>query len=222
MPATAPLVRVHANPYPTVSAQVQNNLTARNLTCFNLGKGISYTENFCPKDPSNVMCCVENKCNAAGKDGMCRSKAQGCPGGNFADGGLCPGGGDAACCVPDPGMTQTIPQKILAQAETAAGLPYAWGGGSCDGPTADSPPWQYGDIGFDCSGLVCWAVCKVTGRDLFSEGLRNTRAMYCADEAKLKYKKVPFAERQAGDAIFFGGACDCGSSESIHHVGLMM
>lgn len=52
------------------------------------------------------------------------------------------------------------------------------------------PPWQNGEIGYDCSGLIGWAVCQVTGRDLFSEGLRVTRSMYCASEEKLRYKYV--------------------------------
>ncbi|GAB1194132.1 hypothetical protein APSETT444_003373 [Aspergillus pseudonomiae] len=82
----------------------------------------------------------------------------------------------------------TTGQKILSKALTAAGTPYAWGGGSCEGPSHDQPPYQYGDIGYDCSGLVCWAVCQVTGRDLFSEGLRVTSDMYCAKEKELKYK----------------------------------
>lgn len=103
-----------------------------------------------------------------------------------------------------------------------------------------SPPWKYGDIGFDCSGLVAWAVCQVTGRNLFSEGLRVTHSMYCASEAKLKYKyvsgvdrglmivtnmvkrKYPYAQRKLGDAVFFGGACSCSNPDTIHHVGLMM
>lgn len=87
----------------------------------------------------------------------------------------------------------TTGQKILDKALTAAGTPYAWGGGSCKGPTHDQPPYQYGDIGYDCSGLVCWAVCQVTGRDLFSEGLRVTSDMYCAEEKELKYKYVFFS-----------------------------
>ena len=48
-----------------------------------------------------------------------------------------------------------------------------WAGGNCKGKTGG---------GFDCSGLVSWAVCQVTGRDLFKEGLRVTRSMYCASE----------------------------------------
>ena len=54
-----------------------------------------------------------------------------------------------------------------------------WGGGSCSGPTSG---------GFDCSGLVSYAVCQVTGRNLFNEGLRVTYTMYCASEATLKYQ----------------------------------
>ena len=78
---------------------------------------------------------------------------------------------------------QDVGAKILAQAMEAAGLAYNWGGGSCRGPSG-SPK------GFDCSGLVAWAVCKVTGRDLFSEDLRQTAAMYCAPKSKLQYRYV--------------------------------
>lgn len=35
-------------------------------------------------------------------------------------------------------------------------------------------------------------------------------------------RKYPYAERQVGDAVFFGDACSCDDSDSIHHVGLMM
>jgi cell wall-associated NlpC family hydrolase len=81
-----------------------------------------------------------------------------------------------------------VGKEILSTAMTAKGMPYAWGGGACSGPTDDQPPYDYGDVGYDCSGLVCWAVCKVTGRDLFTEGLRVTSSMYCASESKLEYK----------------------------------
>ncbi|KAF2735543.1 hypothetical protein EJ04DRAFT_390768, partial [Polyplosphaeria fusca] len=114
----------------------------------------------------------------------------------------------------------TLGEKILAKAKEAKGIPYHWAGGNCAGPTGG---------GFDCSGLVSWAVCQMTGRDLFSEGLRVTRSMYCASEKTLKYKHVPWEERRAGDAVFFGrtakGSCaeHCeGDREEIHHVGLMM
>lgn len=89
---------------------------------------------------------------------------------------------------PRSNSTSGVGQKILDKAMTAAGVPYAWGGGSCAGPTHDEPPYEYGDIGYDCSGLVCWALCQVTGRDLFTEGLRVTSSMYCASESTLGYK----------------------------------
>ncbi|CAI7612126.1 unnamed protein product [Penicillium pancosmium] len=129
----------------------------------------------------------------------------------------------SAVAVPHSNTSSTdVGKKILSTAMTAKGTPYAWGGGSCSGPSDDQPPYDYGDVGYDCSGLVCWAVCKVTGRDLFTEGLRVTSSMYCASESKLGYKKHPLSKRRAGDAIFFGGECDCNESGSIHHVGLMM
>jgi len=115
----------------------------------------------------------------------------------------------------------SVGAQVLEQAMTQAGLPYAWGGGTCDGPSGDQPPYDYGDTGFDCSGLVCYAVCQITGRDLFSEGLRVTSTMYCASEEELGYTKYPYDERVPGDAIFFGGACECGTDD-IHHVGLAM
>lgn len=95
----------------------------------------------------------------------------------------------AASALPSLETRQgTVGQAILDKALTAAGTPYAWGGGTCQGPSEDNPPYEYGDTGYDCSGLVCWAVCQVTGRDLFTEGLRVTSTMYCADEATLGYK----------------------------------
>ncbi|KAI9374324.1 hypothetical protein BJX61DRAFT_540872 [Aspergillus egyptiacus] len=121
-----------------------------------------------------------------------------------------------------PSTRSTVGEAVLEKALEAEGLPYAWGGGSCDGPSGDKDPYDYGEVGFDCSGLVSWAVCQVTGRDLFSEGLRVTRSMYCADEETLGYTKYSYDERQAGDAVFFGGECDCDNWETIYHVGLMM
>jgi NlpC/P60 family len=121
----------------------------------------------------------------------------GCSGGSFHAGSSapypCPGDNDIQCCIqdtspPPPRGGDSVGAQVLAKAETAAGTPYAWGGGSCSGPSHDEPPYEYGDIGYDCSGLVCWALCQVTGRDLFTEGLRNTHTMYCASESDLKYK----------------------------------
>jgi hypothetical protein len=74
--------------------------------------------------------------------------------------------------------------KLLKKAMEEEGTPYVYGGGSCSGPTKG---------GYDCSGLVLYALCKVTGRNWFTSGpkaesLRRTGDMYCARESKLKYK----------------------------------
>jgi cell wall-associated NlpC family hydrolase len=51
--------------------------------------------------------------------------------------------------------------------------------------------------------------------------------MYCASDATLAangMRKVGYAERRVGDAVFFGNECSCASGKrnSIHHVGIMM
>lgn len=113
-------------------------------------------------------------------------------------------------------VTGNLGEQVLAKTKFAEGIDYLWGGGSCNGAQGG---------GFDCSGLVSWAICQVTGRNLFNESLRNTAMMYCATEERLKYKKVPYHERRPGDLVFFGGECDCSrghEQSSVHHVGVMM
>ncbi|KAK4168399.1 hypothetical protein QBC43DRAFT_285034 [Cladorrhinum sp. PSN259] len=188
-------------------------------------RGISYPQPFCPNDPDDVQCCVEIPCQVGTQTGFCRSVSNnGCSGGRFDPGNYCPGSQDIQCCLKGSSDGKTVGERVLAKAMEAAGVPYAWYGGSCSGPTGDAPPYNYGEVGFDCSGLVAWALCQVTGRDLFSHpaGLRNTRYMYCATQAQLGYAKYPFSQRKAGDAVFFGGACVCADENSIHHVGLVM
>ncbi|TGZ79573.1 hypothetical protein EX30DRAFT_365113 [Ascodesmis nigricans] len=190
----------------------------------------------CPGS-DDIKCCVKSSappntggsCSVPQGSGTCRSvSSQGCSGGKFYSGTgpnwPCPGSDDIQCCVTG-GTTPPsgdVGARILAKAMTQAGLPYAWGGGTCSGPSGDQPPYDYGEIGFDCSGLVCYAVCQITGRNLFAEGLRNTHNMYCAAESTLKYKKYPIAQRKAGDFVFYGGACDCSNWGNIHHVGIVM
>jgi cell wall-associated NlpC family hydrolase len=49
---------------------------------------------------------------------------------------------------------------IVAAAQSALGTPYLWGGGTSAGPSGGSP------AGFDCSGLVLWAVWQASGGKL--------------------------------------------------------
>lgn len=177
----------------------------------------------CPNDPDNVRCCTKSACSSGGN---CRWTSDCASGKTVSD--LCPGPNEFKCCM--PGETtggqggggggvdgeKNVGEKILAKAKEAEGVDYVWASGSCKGKT---------NGGFDCSGLLSWAVCQVTGRDLFNEGLRVTSQMYCASEAKRKYKKVLYEDRRAGDAIFWGGGCDCSNgpeNSGVHHVGIMM
>ncbi|GGG01416.1 hypothetical protein GCM10007304_14240 [Rhodococcoides trifolii] len=88
--------------------------------------------------------------------------------------------------------------NVVAAAMTKIGLPYAWGGGDRNGPTrgisdggvADS----YGDsmkTGFDCSGLVLYAVAQASGgaillSHLDSDQVADPRGQRISDPAQLQ------------------------------------
>jgi len=63
--------------------------------------------------------------------------------------------GLAASYVSPP--ASTLAAGIMTAAESALGAPYLWGGGNLAGPSGGPPP------GFDCSGLVRWAVWQASG-----------------------------------------------------------
>ncbi|KAH6619983.1 hypothetical protein C7974DRAFT_224281 [Boeremia exigua] len=145
------------------------------------GTGEIWIHDACPGTPEDIKCCTKPSCQQAGRSGDCRWSDR-CGSGFETLIGLCPGPSAFKCCVTTDdkhGDSGNIGKDILEKAKEAKGTPYSWGGGSCKGATKG---------GYDCSGLVSWAVCQVTGRDLFLEGLRVTRSMYCAPEIKLKYK----------------------------------
>lgn len=143
------------------------------------GAGETWINDACPGTPENIKCCTKASCQQAGRSGDCRWSDK-CGSGRETLSGLCPGPNAFKCCVPNKEDSGgDLGKKILKKAREAEGTPYSWGGGSCKGITKG---------GYDCSGLVSWAVCQVTGRDLFAEGLRVTRSMYCASEGKLKYE----------------------------------
>lgn len=105
--------------------------------------------------------------------------------------------------------------KDIAQyALSKRGTPYAWGGGDKDGPTKGihdgGTADQHGDfnkVGFDCSGLVLWAVYK---------GTKGKVELPHHTTAQLKEgKEIPMDKIETGDVVYFGG-----SKDSVEHTAI--
>jgi len=86
----------------------------------------------------------------------------------YAEVGSAPAGTGAAGTAPAGTPATTLPVNFASAEITAAegelGLPYVWGGGSYSGPSgsAIAPPALEGQPGFDCSGLVMYAVYQAS------------------------------------------------------------
>lgn len=96
--------------------------------------------------------------------------------------------------------------NVVAAAMKWQGTTYAWGGGTMDGPSrgqadggvADS----YGDfdkVGFDCSGLVIYAVGQASGRTI---ELPHYTVKQLNDP---RGQQIAMADIQPGDVVFPGG-----------------
>jgi cell wall-associated NlpC family hydrolase len=79
-------------------------------------------------------------------------------------------------------------QALVAAASTQVGMPYVWGGGDKNGPT---------DGGFDCSGLVLYAVAKASNGATVLPHLTN-------DQVTMG-QKIDKSNIQPGDAVFSNG-----------------
>ncbi|WP_315093253.1 C40 family peptidase [uncultured Cellulomonas sp.] len=117
--------------------------------------------------------------------------------------------GDSAAGSGCPEVSPSAAVAITA-AMRWLGTPYAWGGGSLDGPSLGSGSGA-STVGFDCSGLTryAWAQAGVllprTSRDQWNApGLRVTT----------------IAQLQAGDLLFF--ASDLHDASTIFHVALSL
>lgn len=99
-----------------------------------------------------------------------------------------------------PGATEYQQRIIdLANQAVSAGIPYAWGGGTLDGPgqgTTDGgaadAAGDYNKIGFDCSGLTRYLVAQASGVEL----PRTSGAQYAAGYL------VDAADARPGDLAF--------------------
>jgi NlpC/P60 family/Transglycosylase SLT domain len=96
--------------------------------------------------------------------------------------------------IPEFEIGAPVPTGAFAQAEIAAadrylGTPYVWGGGSIDGPTSVG-----GSVaGFDCSGLVLYAVYQASGGKI--------TLPHSSEEQATMGTAVPPAQLQPGDVI---------------------
>lgn len=99
-------------------------------------------------------------------------------------------------------------QQVTAAGKKWIGTPYAWGGGTVNGPSEGFAQGE-GTVGFDCSSLVMYAYYQGTGGDV---KLPRTSAAQYADTS---HHTVPLSQLQPGDLLFWGE-----SPETIHHVAL--
>lgn len=94
------------------------------------------------------------------------------------------------------------PAGSFAAAEIAAataqlGVPYVFGGGALDGPSGGPPP------GFDCSGLVRYAVHQASSGRLTLPRTADRQARIGALVAQGRGSTINLAGLQAGDVITF-------------------
>lgn len=106
---------------------------------------------------------------------------------------------------------------IVSAARHYLGTPYSWGGGDINGPSLGiySSPSLDGThtVGFDCSGLVLFAVYKSTGVTLAHSAESQGR------DARGQSIPRDWAKMQPGDVISFSED-GSGSSGSFGHVGI--
>lgn len=97
---------------------------------------------------------------------------------------------------------------IVASARRWIGTPYAWGGGTLNGPGNGQTP-DAGVVGFDCSSLVRYAIHHGTGRKVTLP--RTSREQYQAT----RHNPVESDQLQPGDLLFWGA-----NPKAIHHVAI--
>ncbi len=93
---------------------------------------------------------------------------------------------------PAKGAPKNVRDSIIAYSETLIGIPYKWGGTSCDG--------------FDCSGFTQHVFNKY--------GVSVPRI--AGDQYEQSYKKISIKQAQKGDLVFFG------KGKNITHVGIVV
>lgn len=118
------------------------------------------------------------------------------------------GGGDPSGCSGQSNVPASKIAKVVIAAEKKyLGTPYAWGGGTPDGPSGGMPP-DVGVKGFDCSSLQQYGYAKA-GINL----PRQSGQQYGAG------KHIPFSQAKPGDLVFWAAGRN---PQAIHHVALYL
>jgi cell wall-associated NlpC family hydrolase len=119
--------------------------------------------------------------------------------------------GAGAPCGAAPTATG-LGAAILAYAQSQAGIPYQFGGGTDTGPTPGYNSNGSGQPGWDCSGLVMYAVYQATrGKTSLPH---NADLQYHNPAIQL----IPYNQLQPGDLVFLPGSD--GTTTNPGHVGI--
>lgn len=130
----------------------------------------------------------------------------------------------AAAAVASPASSLTLPElsewqrRVLSRAVRFVGYPYVWGGSS---ERAQAPFGVTVPGGFDCSGLV-WRVYKLEafdGAPGLGEVLKGRTTYVMSAEGPAR---IPLAEVQPGDLLFFGDAGTSSKPSQVGHMGIAL
>lgn len=105
----------------------------------------------------------------------------------------------------DQPVTGSLGARIVAAAATQIGVPYVWGGGSATGPTSGVGQ----EPGFDCSGLVLYAVAQASGGRIAMPRLAD-------DQTRIGTPITDLTQLQPGDLISFTRR----GETKAHHIGI--
>jgi cell wall-associated NlpC family hydrolase len=111
-------------------------------------------------------------------------------------------------------------RKVVQTAVNLIGYPYVWGG------TSSVPQTLFGVAsrgGFDCSGFV-WKVFKLhryVGGEGLTGTLRGRTAAQMAGEVP-RARRIPLAELEPGDVMFFGRGGRRARAAAIDHAGIYL
>lgn len=111
----------------------------------------------------------------------------------------------------EPGHGGGLGRRIVAEAKAERGTPYSWGGGNASGQSRGiccSPGGHDGrkTVGYDCSGLVLYAVYQASGG-------RITLPRTAAAQAK-QGRPVTRSQMRPGDLIGFD------HGDGVTHIGI--